>query len=346
MYQRFKRQAVPRIRLYLILLVFILLVVIGSKFLGIVNQFTQSTGLSPVTIIRLLFNHGANLKTDQGKTNLLLLGIGGGDHEGADLTDTMMVISLDLENHSVVMLSIPRDIWSDTLKDKINSAYHYGEEKKIGGGLTLAKVAVEDIIGIPIHYSMLIDFSGFKNIVDQAGGIDVKVNQSFTDEEYPVTGKENDECNGDLLFKCRYQTVTFSEGLQHIDGERALIYVRSRHAEGDEGSDFARSRRQQDILVAFKTKFSKPEEWVKYSRNLAVVQAVDKATDTDMTVGEILTIGKAISQVKSDEIKKIAIADLFISPAMYLYGGRYVLVPKNSSNEIYDYVKSQLGIRK
>jgi polyisoprenyl-teichoic acid--peptidoglycan teichoic acid transferase len=344
MHQKFKRVTVPRIKLYLFFLIVIVLIIIGIKLWGKAAQFTQQSGLTPITVVRLLFNHGADLKSTGGITNILLLGIGGGTHEGADLTDTMMVISIDINKSSVALLSIPRDIWSDTLKDKINSAYHYGEEKKKGGGLTLAKVAVEDIIGIQIHYSMMIDFSGFKNIIEKFGGIDVNVSKGFTDSEYPIAGKENDDCNGDQTFTCRYMTVTFAQGTQHMDGDRALIYVRSRHAEGEEGSDFARSRRQQEVMISLKNKFTQPTEWIKAKRNLEVFKAVDDAIDSDMTAGEILTVGKAISRVGNGQIKKVAIDQLFTSPAEYLYDGRYVLVPLNSSAEVHQYVSSQLGI--
>ena len=74
----------------------------------------------------------------------------------------MFTLSLNTATKTVALISIPRDIWSETLKDKVNTAYHYGEEKKKGGGLLLSKVSVEDVIGIPVQYAVVIDFSGFK----------------------------------------------------------------------------------------------------------------------------------------------------------------------------------------
>ena len=110
------------------------------------------------TVAKLVFNGGAPLASSSDRTNILLLGIGGGNHEGSDLTDTMMVLSLDNKKKTSAFISVPRDIWSETLKDRVNSAYHYGEEKKKGGGLLLAKVTVEDIVGMPIHYAVVVDF--------------------------------------------------------------------------------------------------------------------------------------------------------------------------------------------
>ena len=75
-------------------------------------------------------------------------------------------VSLDFKKRKALLVSLPRDIWSPTLRDKINSAFHYGEEKKKGGGLTLAKFVVEEVLGQPVHYSILVDFSSFKGLID------------------------------------------------------------------------------------------------------------------------------------------------------------------------------------
>jgi LCP family protein required for cell wall assembly len=270
------------------------------------------------------------------------MGMGGGNHEGSDLTDTIIVMSVKPENSTMSLISLPRDIWSETLQDKINSAYHYGEAKVKGGGITLAKVVIEDIIGIPLHYALIMDFSEFKTIIDLAGGIDINIRNGFTDKDYPVEGKENDECGGDPLYRCRYREVTFISGTQHMDGETALIYVRSRHAEGDEGTDFSRSRRQQEVLVALKDELSRPLQIIRLRQNLNIFRALDKATDTDMTVGVLLTLIKTGGKADSRKIRKITLDDMFTSPPEYLYGGRYVLIPKTSNSDIAVFVQNQL----
>ena len=158
-----KRRAAPSIQVFAALTVFLLLCVVLTKGLLSAVRFMNSTGLTPTIAARLILDDGVALKSSQNRTNILLLGVGGGAHEGADLTDTMVVVSLDSRQQSASLISIPRDIWSDTLKDRVNSAYHYGEEKKEGGGLLLARVIAEDVIGAPIHYTLLVDFSGFKD---------------------------------------------------------------------------------------------------------------------------------------------------------------------------------------
>lgn len=94
-----------------------------------INQFIQTTIRGPRLIYQLLVADTSSLSSQNNRTNFLILGISGGSHEGSNLTDTMMFISTDKTTADTVMLSIPRDIWLDSLKAKINSAYYYGEEK-------------------------------------------------------------------------------------------------------------------------------------------------------------------------------------------------------------------------
>lgn len=194
------------------------------------------------------------LDSNNKRVNLILLGIAGGEHQGAKLTDTMIFTSIDLVSGDMVMLSIPRDIWLDSLQAKVNTAYYYGEEKAPGGGFVLAKDAVYQITGQPIDYTILLDFTGFVGAVDLVGGIEVDIERSFVDQKYPIPGKENEECQGDPEYQCRYETLKFEKGIVHMDGETALKFVRSRNAEGEEGTDFARSARQQRVILAFKNR--------------------------------------------------------------------------------------------
>jgi polyisoprenyl-teichoic acid--peptidoglycan teichoic acid transferase len=340
-----KRNYRSKMRVVVFLLILLTTVILLAKGISLYFNFSRITGLNISTIAKLIFDSGTNLNSSDSRTNILILGIGGEGHEGPDLTDTMMVLSLDNQQHIMGLISLPRDIWSDTLKDKINSAFHYGEAKKKGSGLTLAKVIVEDTIGIPIHYSILVDFSGFTKIIDLAGGIEVNVSQAFTDTEYPIAGRENENCGGDLTYRCRYETVHFNIGKQHMDGTRALIYVRSRHAEGDEGSDFARGRRQQEVILALKQRLVTFRQIFKLKENLALLKAADQASDMDMTLAELLTVGRKISSIKSGQIKAISIETDFQNPPESDYGGRYVLIPKDDYKSVYEDIKSQLGIK-
>ncbi len=197
------------------------------------------------------------LGEEEGRTNILLLGIGGEGHSGQYLTDTMMVASIayapkDTKDQTsrVALLSLPRDLWvpvkSQRIEQKINSIYAYGEIED-GDGIGRLRPVIEEVLGIPIHYYVRADFAGFQQVVDDLGGVTVNVERSFTDYEYPT---EN----------YGYQTIRFQKGEQNMNGATALKYARSRHgivARGEDGleaSDFARSRRQQLLLAAIREK--------------------------------------------------------------------------------------------
>ncbi|MCL5435488.1 MAG: LCP family protein [Patescibacteria group bacterium] len=190
---------------------------------------------------------------DKGAVNILLLGIGGEGHDGANLTDTIILASIKPgateAEAQIALLSIPRDLVAKLPDNlgwrKINSAYAYGEFKKPGLGATWITNIMQNLSGEAIPYYGVIDFSGFKQAIDDLGGIDVNVERSFQDSAYP-------DYKGGYL-----PTIKFETGLQHMNGERALQFARSRHGTNGEGSDFARSRRQQKILVATRDKAGK-----------------------------------------------------------------------------------------
>src|SRR5260221_5810884 len=205
------------------------------------------------------------IQTNNGRINVLILGKGGAGHDAPDLTDTMILASVSTISNKMTLISIPRDIWISTLSDKINSAYMKGREKQPdGGGLVLAKSIVEEVMGTQINYAIVIDFGGFKDVINALDGIIVDVKTGFTDTQYPIAGRENDLCE-DLTAKigktytCRYETITFNSGLQTMDGDTALKFVRSRHAAGAEGTDIARAARQQLIISSIVKKAITPQ---------------------------------------------------------------------------------------
>lgn len=143
------------------------------------------------TYVNYIFS-GTSLKSGDGKVNVLLLGIAGGMHDGGNLTDTIMVASYDLRSSQVYLISIPRDLWLPSLQSKANAVYQIGLLQ--GSGLGLAKTVMGNIVGLPIHYALRIDFRGFVTAVDTLGGIDIVIDKSFDDYNYPIEGKENDLC--------------------------------------------------------------------------------------------------------------------------------------------------------
>ena len=327
-----------------ILVLFILLITL----LKIIN-IAASYGITPQFAISLIADNPQNLKQYDGRTNLLLLGISGGDHEGSTLSDTMMVISLDGHQKNAVMISLPRDIWSVTLQDKINSAYTYGQAQKKGGGIILAKSIVEEVTGLPIHYAMVVDFSGFKDLIDQIRGIDVNVEEAFADSKYPIPGKENDPCAPDIEYNCRYETIEFKKGIEHMDGDTVLKYVRSRNSTGDQGNDIARGKRQQDVILAVKDKLLHQNP-LDFTKNKQIFQTLQSSLITDMNLPEMIVFAKEFSDLNKDSIKRptLATADpivgvdgFLINPPIYEFDGKWVLIPKEGNgqfDQIHQYI--------
>lgn len=265
-----------------------------------------------------------DLPQTDGRTNLLILGVGGGVHDGPDLTDSIMILSIRRSDGLTALLSVPRDLWVDSLRAKINTAYHYGEEKQKGGGFVLAKSAIVEVSNLPIHRVILIDFSGFIDVVDSLGGIEVNIKNSFVDKNYPIAGRENDLCNGDLEYRCRYETVKFDAGIQRMDGDTALKFVRSRQAEGDEGTDFARSKRQDEVITAIRKKIS-------VSNIKKLYDIFIKKVKTDILLDELFSLAKLGLKINKNTLKSINITEpiVYNPPISATYDYQWVLVSKN-----------------
>lgn len=268
------------------------------------------------------------------KTNILILGKGGDGHEAPDLTDTIMVASLDLKRDSLVLISLPRDIWIPELRTKLNSTYYWGNKKQTDGGILLASSSVEEIVGIPIHYSAVLDFSAFEKVIDTLGGIEVEVLEGFTDKRYPIKGKENDECDGDPEYLCRYETITFNEGLQNMDSETALKFVRSRNAEGDEGTDIARSARQQQVVKAIIRKILSREIVFDWGRISSLIEIAKDSIETDVSDQNAAVLTRKLFDARND-IQSYVLPDFLIKnpEPTQEYDNLYVFIPSDGSWE-------------
>lgn len=300
------------------------------------------------------------LKNAAGRTNILLLGIGGGNHEGPNLTDTMIVASIQtkFESDAVVvspieLISIPRDIYLDSIQGKINSAYQIGLDQ--GAGLVLAKQAASQVTGLPIHYAAVVNFSVFEKVIDTLGGIDVNVPDVLDDYMYPIDGQETnpcglspvplvtDELSAVKIFPCRYEHLHFDPGLQHMDGATALKYVRSRHAEGSEGSDFARSRRQQLVIKAIKDKVFSGSNFLDLSKDLTLYNQIKTSIDTDFDFSQPKALLALGLKYRNATFKNIVLDEtLFTNPPEDQRG--WILLPNNNSwDQIHQLIASQSG---
>ncbi len=283
-----------------------------SKYLTLAYYFVSP----PMSKVENINNH----------TNILILGKGGAENSAPDLTDTMIFVSIShAKVPKISLVSLPRDLWITELRAKLNSAYYWGNKKAPNGGLILAKSTVEQITGQPIHYAVVVDFSGFKSIIDALGGIEIDVQNSFEDKLFPILGKEDDPC-----YSCRYETVRFEKGKQTMDGETALKFSRSRHSEDlTEGTDLARSRRQQLVLEAIKNKALSRQTLTSPKKLYNLYNLVKQITETDIPESAQAILARRTFSAKNN-IKSYSIPeDLLINPPPApQYDNQYVFIPK------------------
>lgn len=329
-------------------------VILGLILLfNLAGFMTEKLGLGNMSRIAtsFIFTPESRIRSFNGRTNVLVLGKGGEGHAGGDLTDTIIFASFSHADRGLTLISLPRDIWVPEIKAKLNTAYFWGKQKEEWGGLTLTKSLVEEILGQPVHYAVVLDFNGFKKIIDVLGGIEVNVETGFTDEKYPIEGKENDKCGGDHEFKCRYETVHFLPGKQYMDGATALKFVRSRNAEGEEGTDLARAARQQKVMKAVKDKTLSVGVLLS-PRKLLSIWRVGRGlleTDLDSSSGAVL-VRKAF-QAK-EKLKSVVLPEEFLEKPIptEAYDGQFVFIPKRGTlpggkynwNEVRDWAESIL----
>jgi LCP family protein required for cell wall assembly len=237
------------------------------------------------------------LGEEVGQVNVLLLGVGGEHHDGGWLSDTMIVASINTKTSEVVMTSIPRDFavkLEDYGYNKINAAYAYAYLEDPDTAGDAATLAAEQITGLKIPYYAVVDFKGFVKAVNSVGGLDITIDRTFTDASYP------DDRFGFMT------PVTFTKGVEHMDGNRALIFARSRQGNNNEGSDFARGERQKKIIEAFKQKVL-DLDLTKLTTINNLLSDFTENFRTNLEPHELKRIGDLAKDIGSDKIYSLSL---------------------------------------
>jgi LCP family protein required for cell wall assembly len=274
----------------LMLSLFLLLLMIGGGVLGF--AYVNTTLLTPVTKFIHPVSRGKDEPVLNGDTssvtgrtwNILLLG---SDNDSkfnfpALLTQVMMIVHIDPAHHSVSLVSIPRDSWVYVPEvggmHKIDQAFFLGaiQHNNFDDGVRLARLTVEKDYGITIDRYAWVGLSGFASVIDTLGGVDIDVTHPIVDDTYPYdTSNSNDPY--------AYQRLYLVPGPQHLDGQEALEYVRSRHA--DLIGDIGRTERQQQVLSALKKKLTPVNVTTHLTQLIADVQG---KVYTDVSEQEML----------------------------------------------------------
>jgi LCP family protein required for cell wall assembly len=280
----------------------------------------------------------------------LLLGYGGSGHDGAYLTDSMMLVIVDPDRKTLALLSFPRDSWVPLLFDgtnavynKVNTAYAIALDPTLyperlarytgdSGPGTFAVDTVSRLVGMPIRYYLGLDFSGFREMIDAVGGIDVTVPTAFT-AQYPA--------NDDPSIDASWIVIHFSAGQQHLNGERAIEYARAREVidDSNEGSDFARARRQRLIIEAFKQRLLAAGGLIHLPQLLSIGAS---HVVSNYSVPDVAKLSQLILSWQDVKIYQAALTDQNYLEVATGPDGTYALVPSSpdhSWSQIQAFVK-------
>ena len=229
------------------------------------------------------------------RINILMMGLDYRDWlsgEGPPRTDSMMLVTIDPITKSAGMLSIPRDLWVEVPgfeHNRINTAYFLGETYRLpGGGPGLAMQTVENLIGVPVQYYAVIEFSAFERFIDEIGGIEILVPERM---KISPLGRDS---------------YWLDPKSYRLDGPEALAYARARKTEG---GDFDRAERQQQVLMAVRDQVLELDMvGVLLGRAPALYQDLRQGIQTNLTLDQLVGLGLLAAQVDLQDISRGVIA--------------------------------------
>ncbi len=283
-----------------------------------------------------------------GRINILILGKGGPEQQsGPDLTDTIIVASIDPIAKEAALLSIPRDFWVEQpsgYKSKINQVYADAKSSKLDSysyadrdsneaaekaekaGINAIQDVVSETMGIPLHYYGMIDFVGFRKAIDTVGGIDINVSEDMAVSESMW-----------LTNVGRYY-LDVDEGWEHFDGVRGLAFSRSRKTSAK--GDFARSERQRAVILGLKDKVLSTGTLANPVKLNQLMSDFSGQLSTDFSVNEMLRLYDIGKEISGDKVVSVGLDEFVVGDML---NGLSVQVPKAGTfdySEIQNYVRN------
>jgi polyisoprenyl-teichoic acid--peptidoglycan teichoic acid transferase len=314
------------------IVVFFLLFLTGFAFAANYYQrFSLSSGLKYNEIKKLFLS--ADLNNPQ-EFNLLILGLDQREANDGLLTDTLMVSFWRPKMGRAVFVSLPRDLWLEELKTKINALYFYGQEQGLDNKTDLLSSELEKILGQKIDYYLVLDFEAIAQIVDLLSGVEIEVERAFDDYYFPI----DDGTNGLTHLK-------FEAGRQTMDGKRVLDYIRSRKSDDpEEGTDEARVRRQQKALLAIINKLSRPRFLVTNPQAVgALYRCWQKDVDSNLPLDLLINAG--VTYFRQDlDLEFLSLPEQFLTNPSISKHGLWVWEPKDDSwGEIREWTNNKIS---
>lgn len=214
------------------------------------RRISATSGLSVNQILQITTTMRAEVNESHTPQTILVLGTDAlaNRDEVSKLTDTILLVTVDPKQGKISTISFPRDLWIASQSSKVNGIYQRG--------MPTMQQVMHGISGRSIDNTVVIDIKTVGTMIDALGGLDVQIERSFVDYRFPRADVdvrvERDPAK-------LYETVAFTKGLEHMSGDRAIRFIRSRHSpDVIEGSDDARVRRQQLVIAALIAKVQDP----------------------------------------------------------------------------------------
>jgi len=297
-----------------ILLLALIVLVAGGVLLGTrAAAFNATVTDSPFLSAALL-----GLVMGDERVNVLMVGYGGGEHDGAYLADSIQVLSIDPATDTTTTIPIPRDLWIEGVgsfprNGKINEVFAVGhaETGTIDGGAERLAEVVSTVTGLSVGHWLTIDFEGFREMVDAVGGVTIDNPTRFcwtTTEELHLAG--------------RWEMGCFEQGLLELDGEAALSYARARYTSVvDESTDFARSVRQARIINSLRGSLGDGGLGA-IGPGLGLMDAMEGRVRTDLSVIDLFLLS---GHLGSD--RRLELTEGPVLTATRNTSGQYILIP-------------------
>ena len=305
-----RRRISPRRAALAVLVIFASAIFIADVVVPAVRLGSAFGRETPLQLAWSALRPAADSLADAGgaRINVLLLGLGW--ETGTDLTDTILLASFAADGSDAVLLPVPRDlsiVFPDGTPRKINTAYHLGEKHAAGTGGTFAAGIIGDVLGTPIERFAVIDIGGLETIVDDLGGIPLPLDRGFTDQLLP--------------------DASFDAGWQWLSGHRALTLMRARHGDNGESGDFARSLRQQKVVLALRDRLFSPTVLLNPAVVQRLVSDVIASVRTNLRASEIIALARLGGSLDVSRIRRFSLPGEGVLVEMFSSDGTYVLQP-------------------
>lgn len=261
--------------------------------------------------------------------NILILGVAGPNNSAPDLTDTIMLFSLNIKTGQTKIFSFPRDLWvnvpGQNYYSKLNSLYQLDKNN-----LIFIKTKIEEISGLKINDYAIVNLSSAKEIIDQIGGVDVDVPYPVYDKLYPGVGYT-------------YEEFKLDAGLQHLNGDQAIKYMRTRHRD----NDYGRMSRQQQVIKAVAQKVSQLNPILHFGTYLSILNTAIKNIKTNLDVWEIKNLwqifgGLGDNSINATTFNAGTLNSLFVGSNMEVTNGNASIVLPKAGLEHYDEIREYI----